>query len=384
MTVPSARIVAAARKASSEMADRETPFLFNQWYVGAFAEEVGRDLLARTLLGRRVLFYRTMDGRPVALADRCAHRSYPLSDGELDGDSVICGYHGFRYNPDGDCIEVPSAAKCPRSIGVQRYPLVEKGGLLWIWMGNPDRPDRSRLPDTSFLESDQWVRSTGYFRLPGNYVSLHENLLDLTHLSYVHARSFGTPDYAQAPFKTVIEDGHFTITRSVIPTLLPPIWGDPTGLSGVKTAARVATSEFLSPAFHQVSVSFYDSAMPEGERPVFSIRTAHLPTPETHGTTHYFIVHGRDFALDDEQVTQTMHDRLFMAFEEDVDALGKLEKVLEQTPSDDLYEISVASDGPSVAMRRYLKRSAEEEARAIPESMGEAQPMPSMPVVIAP
>lgn len=383
MSVPSAQIIAAARKASGEMADRDTPFLFNHWYVAAFAEEVGRGLLARTILGKGILFYRTMDGEPVALADRCAHRSYPLSAGELDGDTVICGYHGFRYNPDGDCIEVPSAARCPRSIGVQRYPLVEKGDLLWIWMGDPGKPDLGRLPDAAFLESGQWARSKGYFHLPGNYVSLHENLLDLTHLSYVHAKSFGTPDYAQAPFRTVIEDGHFRITRSVIPTLLPPVWGDPTSLSGVETAARIATSEFLSPAFHQVSVSFYDSALPERERPVFSIRTAHLSTPETHGTTHYFIVHGRDFALEDEQVTQTMHERLFIAFAEDVDALGKLEKVLEQTPPGDMYEISVASDAPSVAMRRYLKRSAGEEAYARTGKRSEAPPASARPVVAA-
>lgn len=364
MTRPADTIVAAAQRASAAMADRNTPFILDEWYVAAFADEVGRSLLARTLLGRKVLLFRTEGGEAVVLDDRCAHRSYPLSSGMLEGDTIVCGYHGFRYDAAGDCIEVPAMASCPRSIGVKRYATVEQGPLVWVWMGDPDAADHARLPDTAYLASPAWECSKGYLPLPGNYVSLHENLLDLTHLSYIHASSFGTPDYARAPYRTKIEDGHFLVHREVIPTTLPAVWADPMGLSGVPTAARVATSEFLSPAFHRVTVSFYDSALPESERMTGTIRTAHLPTPETHGSTHYFIVHGRDFALGDPQVTEVMHERLFAAFEEDVEALTKLEIVLEATPPEELYEISVTTDGPSVAMRRHLLKRAEAVASA--------------------
>ncbi|WP_372731509.1 Rieske 2Fe-2S domain-containing protein [Novosphingobium sp.] len=362
MTRPSDAIIAAAQRGAATMAQRDTPFIFNEWYVAAFSAEVGRDLLGRKLLGKNVLLFRTQEGRAVALDDRCAHRSYPLSAGTLEGDTVVCGYHGFRYDASGDCIQVPSMSVCPRAIGVRAYPIIERGLLLWIWMGDPAQADPGTIRDTSFMESDAWVCSSGYFNLQGNYVSLHENLMDLTHLSYVHAKSFGTPEYAQAPYVTSLNDGHYKVTRSVVPTLLPPVWGDPSGLSGVPTAARIATSEFLSPAFHQVGTSFYDSALPDDERRVCSIRTAHLPTPETNGSTHYFIIHGRDFALADASVTETMHERLFMAFREDVEALGKLERVLESTPPEELYEISVTSDGPGVAMRRYLFSRAKSES----------------------
>lgn len=232
MTVPSAEILRAARYASSDMADRNTPLLFQEWYVAAFSDELGRELLARTLLGKKIVFYRTTAGEAAALADRCAHRSFQLSAGALEGDTVVCGYHGFRYDAMGDCIEVPSAAKCPRSIGVQRYPLIERGGLVWIWMGDSDHADMTRLHDIAFLASDAWARSKGYFHLDGN------------------------------------------------------------------------------------------------------------------------------------SVTETMHRQLFTAFQEDVDALAILENVLEHTAREDMYEISVASDAPSVAMRRYIKRRAIEEARA--------------------
>lgn len=358
MTLPTPDVIAAARRASAGMADGTTQFIFDEWYVAAFADEVGRSLMTRTLLGKKVLLYRTEAGEVVALDDRCAHRSYPLSSGELDGDTVVCGYHGFRYNADGDCIEVPSMPKCPRSIGVRKYAIAELGPLVWIWMGDAGQADSTSIPDTRYQWSPDWVCSKGYFHLAGNYVSLHENLLDLTHLSYIHANSFGSPEYARAPYRTQLSDGHYLVHREVIPTLLPPVWADPTGLSGVSTAARVATSEFMSPGFHRVTVSFYDSALSDSERCVSTIRTSHLPTPETQSSTHYFIVHGRDFALDQPEQTEIMHGRLFAAFAEDVEAMGKLENVLAQTAPEDFYEISVKTDGPAVAMRRHLLKRA--------------------------
>src|SRR5690606_38619583 len=93
------------------------------------------------------------------------------------------------------------------------------------------------------------------------------------------------------------------------------------------------------------------------------IRTAHMPTPETHGSTHYFIVNGRDFALGDDEMTRFMHEQLFVAFNEDVVGLEALEHVLAQR-GEDFFEISVASDRPSVEMRKYLKARAEAEVAA--------------------
>lgn len=362
MTRPSPALRERAQAASARMADRHTPFVFNEWYVAAFAEEIGRSLLKRTLLGKRVVLYRLEDGTPIAIDDRCAHRSFPLSAGRLEGDTIVCGYHGFRYDAQGDCIEVPSAAKCPKNIGVKTYRLVERGDLIWIWMGEAEEADEATLRDHAWVAAADWERSKGYYHLAGNYVSLHENLLDLTHLSFLHADTIGTPDYARAPFDTRLEDGYFALLREVVPTTLPPVWGRTTGLDGIDTAARIVTSEFKSPAFHQVNVTFYDSALPQADRPSFRIKTAHLPTPETHASTHYFIVHGRDFALGDAATTEFMHENLFAAFNEDVVGMALLEEVLEAA-DEDVYEFSVASDAPAVAMRRYLKdRAASERA----------------------
>ena len=346
------------------MANRDTPFVYNEWYVAAFSSEITRALLPRRLLGKRVVLFRTETGQAVALSDRCAHRAYPLSLGTLDGDTLVCGYHGFRFDAQGDCIEVPSSTRCPKGIGVARYALLERGPLVWIWMGNPEEADESKLPEQQWLEEpDSWATSSGYFQLKSNYVSMHENLLDLTHLSYLHAATFGTPDYARAAFRSEIADGYFALHRDVVPTTLPPLWAKPTGLEGCNTAARIVKSEFKSPAFHQVNVSFYDNQLAEADRNVSRIKTAHLLTPETHSTCHYFIVHGRDFGLDDGSITDFMHENLFAAFQEDVDGMAALETVWDTTDPDDMVETSVAADGPSVAMRRYLKQRADAEAQ---------------------
>ncbi|HEY0766631.1 MAG TPA: aromatic ring-hydroxylating dioxygenase subunit alpha [Steroidobacteraceae bacterium] len=341
------------------MADRSTPFVFNEWYVAAFGVEVGRTLLKRRILGRNIVMFRTGDGRPVALDDRCAHRSFPLSAGRLDGDTLVCGYHGFRYDIRGDCIEVPSQAKCPQGIGVRNFAIAERGPLIWIWMGDLQCADEQRIPYQPWLSASDWTRSQGYFALAASYVTLHENLMDLTHLSYLHAGSFGSADYARAAYETKLEDGHFSLTRRVVPTRLPPVWAQPTGILSDQ-AARITTSEFVSPGLHVVSAFFYDTALPTDRRREFRIKTAHIPTPESQTSTHYFIVHGRDFALDQVEVTRFIHEQLFSAFQEDVAGLAALEQVLADAAGA-IYEISVASDSAAVAMRRYLKRRSDEE-----------------------
>ncbi len=354
MTLPAASVISAAQAASARMADRGTPFIFDDWYVAAFADEVGQSLLTRTLLGRGIVMYRNAEGQVVAMEDRCPHRSMPLSAGELKDDHIICAYHGMRFNSEGDCVHVPSQATCPRSMGVRTYVTLERGPLVWIWMGDSANADPARLPDQPWLTTGDWETSKGYMYLKASYVRLHENLLDLTHLSFLHAKSFGTPDYASAAYETEIGDGHFVVKRNVVPTTLPPVWAEPTGIKGQGQAARIVRSEFRSPAMHEVSVSFHDCTLPEDARDTFRIRTAHLPTPETATTTHYFVVHGRDFAQHDKAMTKFMHEQLFVAFHEDVTGLALQEEVLARTPASDLYEFSVGADGPSVAMRRYL------------------------------
>ena len=362
------RIRGALLNAQQALADERTPFIRNAWYVAALAAEVGRQPLARRLLDIPVVLFRRLDGTAVALEDRCAHRSFPLSRGSLQGDHIVCGYHGAEYDGEGRCRKVPSQTQVPPGAMVRNFPLREAGPWLWIWLGDPARADAADVPHRAWMADPAWVSSTERMRMQASYVRLHENLLDLTHLSFLHANTFGTPDYATAPFETQIDEegGQFVIKRSVVPTRLPPLWARPTGLEGVD-AARIAESTFHSPALHVVAVHFYACARPEAEQPSRAIRTAHIVTPESATSTHYFIQHGRNFGIEDEAITAFMHEQLLKAFHEDIDGLQAVEERLagyaERQP-----EVSFHADRASLAMRRWILQRARAETAAEAET----------------
>lgn len=353
------RVREAALRLQAELADERTPFVMDEWYVAAFADEVTRTPLARRILGIPVMMLRRTDGGLMALEDRCAHRSMPLSLGTVEGDTIVCGYHGARFGCDGACQAVPSQSVVPPGARVRAFAIEQRGPLVWIWMGATP-PDRNPPHPAWISDTEGWQASRERLYMRASYVRLHENLLDLTHLSFLHARTFGTPDYASAPYETQIDAdaGRFALTRSVVPTRLPPIWAKPTGLEG-RDAARIASSTFVSPALHEVHVRFHGCDRPAEEQPSRAIRTAHIVTPETATSTHYFIHHGRNFALEEDEITGFMHTQLLAAFQEDIDGLEAIERNLAHYAPGTAHEISFRADGPSLAMRRWLKRRAE-------------------------
>lgn len=353
------RIREAALRLQAELADERTPFVTDAWYVAAFADEVTRTPLARRVLGVPLVLLRRTDGEPMVLEDRCPHRSMPLSRATVDGDTLVCAYHGARFDCSGTCLEVPSQRVVPPGARVRAFPVQQRGALVWVWMGDAGAAPTAPPPHPQWIDDAAWEASRQRLHLKASYVRMHENLLDLTHLSFLHARTFGTPDYASAPFETSIDEdaGRFVLKRSVMPTRLPPIWGKPTGLEGVD-AARIASSTFVSPALHEIHVSFHACDRPAAEQPARAIRTAHILTPETPTSMHYFVYHARNFAQDDAGITEFMHQQLLAAFQEDVDGLEAIESNLAAYPPGTAMEISFHADKPSLAMRRWLKRRA--------------------------
>ena len=359
MTIPRRTIVDGARAAMRALADRSTPLIRNEWYVAAFAHEVGRTLLRRTLLGTSLVLFRTTTGLPVAMDNRCPHRSYPLSSGHLDGDTLACGYHGMRFDTEGNCIELPAIAKCPKGIGVRTYPVVEKGAICWIWMGAQD-PDLNRIPAPHWMADSDWAGADAYYHLAGSYVSLHENLLDTSHLSFLHAKTIGSPDYVRAPTTIEISDGRFALNRLVYPTRLPEALVKLTGLDATADVVRAVRNEFLAPGYYEATTLLYDKARDAADRPEFSIRVAHMPTPETLTSTHYFIYVARNFAQTDALSHRVMVKNMLSAFEEDVIGLA-MQEDMQRAAGNDLYEVSFESDALTIAMRRYLKLRANAE-----------------------
>jgi phenylpropionate dioxygenase-like ring-hydroxylating dioxygenase large terminal subunit len=122
------------------------PLVRNVWYMGAWSHEAADQPLARRILGNPVVFFRGADGLVGALEDRCCHRAAPLSLGRVEGNMLRCGYHGLCFNTQGACVRVPGQETVPPAARVPSFQVVEQDAVVWVWMGDADKADRSTIP----------------------------------------------------------------------------------------------------------------------------------------------------------------------------------------------------------------------------------------------
>jgi len=340
----------------SQMAGRETPLIRNYWYVAAFGEEITRTPMRRTILERDIVFYRTRDGAPVALQNRCAHRSYPLHLGTLNGDRIVCGYHGIEYEPSGVCGHAPSLNAAPPAICVARYPLIEDGPFVWIWMGDPAHCDETRMVFQDWCSAPGWTHVKGYMHMKANYLGLHENLLDLSHFPFLHGQVLGRPEHAAAKPKTWVEDevlysGVMHRDVAVAPAYLAATQLKP-------PFDRQSAHRVPSPAIHQGQAILTDSSDPPEQHVRHII---HIPTPETQTTTHYFWAIARDKAIDDAAVDAESLAFAQKAFLEDKVALEEIEALIARDHRPDFQERIIATDRGAILLLRLFARMAASE-----------------------
>ena len=182
----------------------------NCWYVAAWSTELpGEALISRTILGELIMLYRAGDGAVVGMEDRCCHRLAPLSLGERDGDAIRCMYHGFKFDRSGRCIEIPGQDMIPPKARVKTYPVLERGGWIWIWMGDATRADAALLPQAIGPDNPEWNMRYSQLDYEANYQLINDNLTDFSHLAYVHRNSFGaSEDFSRSRPKVIrIERG---------------------------------------------------------------------------------------------------------------------------------------------------------------------------------
>jgi len=342
----------------------ETEFVRNRWYIGAFTDQVGRGLSARVVCGEPIVLYRTRAGEPVALADRCVHRRYPLSRSALDGDAIVCGYHGFTYEPSGSCVYVPAQQRIPRTARVMRYPTVEQDSFVWVWIGDPDRADASTVPRAPWLADPAWATVGGQEHLPARYALLVDNLLDLSHETYLHAGTIGTPEVAATPITTTVDDDNSIVhvARHMIDVECPPFYARSTGIAG--RIDRWQDIEYRPPCLYLLHVRIAPSGVEpssDGEdSAAFHVKVVYGITPQTAHSTHVFWAVARDFAQDDPEVSDFLHTSNRTVIGQDIDALTSLEQVI--TAEADAYrELSVNIDTGGLAARRLLKRMRRNE-----------------------
>lgn len=331
----------------------------NGWYVIAFAQDLTQQLLSRSVLNEPVVLYRRQDGEPVALSGLCPHRFYPLGKGQLKDDHIICSYHGFTFDSQGKCTEIPGQDNIPGTCKLRQYPVVEHGIWVWIWPGDPGKADKSLLPDLEEIgHTAPGVRAEPFYmhELKARYQLLNDNLLDLSHLAFLHAGSIGVLANATEP-EELTEDGPRIIRsrRRMRNCPSPPVVKATQGYEGL--VDQVNGMDFYAPGLH---AGFADMCYPQGHprqgEVLRHVQVFHAVTPATRNTCYY---HFAMSSTDEKQLT-TMKEYLKQTVAEDIDASESIEHML-SVHGEPTREVVKFSDRNAVRGRLLLQKMMDAE-----------------------
>jgi vanillate O-demethylase monooxygenase subunit len=334
------------------------------WYVAGRSEDFGRALRPLRLFGADIVFFRREDGTAVALEDACPHRKLPLSKGALRGDLVVCGYHGLTFDGTGACVAAPTQEDAvPKRARVERYPLLERYGFVWIWPGDPARADPEALLDIPHFDDPAWGRTRrGALDIACNYLWIVDNLLDPSHVAWVHVTSFaggGTDNVALD-----IDEGEdrVIVYRWIRDRPAPPYYRP--FLPFAERCDRKQHYECRVPST-AINMSVYapagsggaGHAVPPG---AFVNVSYNFMTPVDEGHSLYFWFQHRNARPDDTAMSERMFEGATMAFNEDKAVLEAVQKGMTapRTPA-----LNLGLDAGALRFRRLVARKIERETR---------------------
>lgn len=333
----------------------------NQWYIAGHPDELGPKPLHRTLLGEPVAMYRRGDGTPVALFDRCPHRGLPLSEGNIIGDNLQCLYHGIEFGPDGSCARIPSGGQISAGMHVQSYPLVERVPFLWIWVGDPAKADPNTIPDLStfgFGQPGWYTANWDVLPCKANYLLPFENLLDASHISFLHKGQIDTGNVASLPFRIEQNGPLIRVIREARNEPQNPLTMKTFGFEG-DTVHRTIIADAFVPSWAGIRVELLpvDGGRTE---PAVSQLVVGI-TPEKPGRSFEFTNTIVNFPPLPSMSRDDARDLLM----EDVIAMEKIQAAYDALGPERCPEISVRSDGaPLMARKMFLKMISDE---AVPD-----------------
>ena len=339
-------------------------FMKNCWQVAAFSREVvpGR-MLPRRLLDQPLVLFRASTGRVVALEDRCPHRSAPLSKGKLLGDTIRCGYHGLRYDATGKCILIPGQNLIPPKARARAFAIVERHTFAWIWMGEEALADDTLIPDVHWLDSPGWIASEGYHRIHANYKLLNDNLLDLSHETFVHAHTIGNEAVADSPVEVKADGRMVYVTKEIASCNPPPLYQYLARVPATANVQRWQRTTYRPPGYCVIDVGVQALEEIAGSNRVEG-RVINLITPETSSTSHYFWAFARNFRLGEPEVTEFLRDNVRDTFNEDKEMLEAQQGVLGDREVDPAYKVVLKADAGAMQGRRLLAAQMDLESPA--------------------
>lgn len=339
-------------------------YLRNTWYALARRDEVGAALTPHRVLGEKLVAYRKADGTPVALEDACPHRKLPLSMGTRQGDQIVCGYHGLTFDGTGACVAAPTQGRIPTAARVKSYPTADKWGLVWVWMGDPAKADPSKLIAIDNATTPDWGITNGDSMVCNcDYLYLTDNLLDPSHVAWVHVSSFAAPGTEDTPLGIATPPEGIVVSRWLLDRDPPPFYAPLLKFKG--KCDRLQHYEVRYPSLG-INKSIFTPAGTGGPgKPLpelaYVMVSYHFLTPVDENTTRYFWLQNRNTDAANEELTAKIAAGARRAFEEDraiLEAvhLGMANKT---TPNLDL-----ALDGGALRFRKGLSALIEREQAA--------------------
>lgn len=352
----------------------QSGFIRNSWYVAAWSHEVAPDaLFARTLLGEPLVFHRLADGHVVALRDQCCHRAAPLSLGRKEGDCVRCGYHGMKFDAEGKCVDIPGQDTIPAQARVRTYPVIERNRFIWVWMGEPAEADPATILDFFWHDHADWRMKPGYIHYQANYQLVVDNLLDFSHLAFVHPTTLGTAASAQTRSEVERIDNGLRITRWELDCEMSPNHQRVAPFAG--RVDRWQIYQWHAPAFMRMDAGSAPagSGAPEGHRPANAMLFRHtsVQTPETAGTTHYFFCQAHGFGLDNPAMTEAIYQDVVKAFGEDRAIIEAQQRILNLDPQ--FHAAAIVHDKGLNQARFILQRRLAAEEVVAADSVAQAR-----------
>ncbi len=340
-------------------------FVKDAWYVAAWDDEVDQGLRPVTILGENVVLYRKRDGTPAALEDACPHRKLPLSMGRIKGDDIECGYHGLTFDCSGACIRVPGAERIPHQARVRSYPVAVRYGLIWIWMGDAVKADPASVFEVAHWGDPAWGMSRGEsMTLDCNYLYMTDNLLDPSHVAWVHQTSFGNASCEDTPLETTIGADGVTVWRWMRDVEPAPFYAPFLRFKG--NCDRKQHYEVRYPCHALIRAIFVPAGTGGEGRPyhedVFVMDSYNFMTPVDENQTKYYWFQMRNFAADDAEVSRRFASAVRGAFEEDRLVLNAVHKGMasKRTPNLDLR-----IDAGPLRFRRNVAQRIAAEAQAL-------------------
>jgi vanillate O-demethylase monooxygenase subunit len=338
-------------------------YVRNAWYVAAASDEIGVAPLGRTICGQRMVIFRGAGGAVSVLEDFCPHRGAPLSLGRVrDDGAIVCGYHGLVMGGDGRCIGMPGQRVRPT---IRVYPAIERYGFVWVWPGDKSVADSAHLHHLPWAESPEWTYAGGLYHVACDYRLMIDNLMDLTHETYVHASSIGQPEIEEAAPATRVEGNSAITSRFMSNISAPPFWR--AALRGNRLADDVPVDRwqicrFTPPSHVMIEVGVAHAGHGGHEAPAdkkTSSIVVDFITPETETSIWYFWGMARNFNIKDTTLTATIRDGQAAIFREDVGILEAQQRNLTEQPGRHLMRLNIDMGG--FEARRILERLVAEE-----------------------